>query len=78
MIVSAPPFQVNQELWGLLGCSPCTTCQCCHPMSDGQVHPFNKAVLSRPEKPIPCRATVRSACVSRRITCVTRTSLRRR
>jgi Recombinase zinc beta ribbon domain/Recombinase len=37
-----------------------------------------KAVFSRPEKPNACNATVRSACVPRRITCVTRTSLRRR
>ncbi len=37
-----------------------------------------KAVLSRPEKPNPCKAALRSACAPRRITCVTRTSLRQR
>ncbi len=37
-----------------------------------------KAVFSRPEKPNPCKAVERSACVPRRITCETRTSLRQR
>ncbi len=41
MIVSSPPFQVGQQLWGLLGRGPGATCQRCYPMSDGQIHPFN-------------------------------------
>ncbi len=37
-----------------------------------------KAVLSRPERPNPCKLALRASSVPRRITCVTRTSLRRR
>src|SRR5690348_12894829 len=37
-----------------------------------------KAVLSRPERPSPCKVAVRAALVPSRITGVTRTSLRRR
>src|SRR5215471_16557753 len=36
------------------------------------------AVFNRPEKPNPCKPTVRSACFLRRIACMTRTSLRQR
>jgi hypothetical protein len=36
------------------------------------------AVLSRPERPTCCNLTLRAASVPRRITCVTRTSLRQR
>jgi len=27
MIVSSPPFQMGQKLWGLLSRGPCATCQ---------------------------------------------------
>jgi hypothetical protein len=37
-----------------------------------------KAVLSRPERPNPCKAASRASSVPRRITCVTFTSLRQR
>ena len=43
MIISSPPFQVNQELWGLLGCGPGATCQRGHPMTDREIRPFNKS-----------------------------------
>ena len=43
MIISSPPFQVNQELWGLLGCGPGATCQRSHPMTDREICPFNKS-----------------------------------
>ena len=43
MIVSAPPFQVSQQLWGLLGGGPGATCQRCHPMSDGQIDPLDES-----------------------------------
>src|SRR5512142_2782452 len=36
------------------------------------------AVLSRPEKPNPCKTALRASSVPRRITWVTRTSLRQR
>jgi hypothetical protein len=37
-----------------------------------------KAVFNRPERPHPCKAALRAGSVPRRITCVTRTSLRQR
>jgi hypothetical protein len=37
-----------------------------------------QAVFNRPEKPNPCKTTLRSSAVPRRITCETRTSLRQR
>ena len=37
-----------------------------------------QAVFNSPERPKCCNVTLRAACVPRRITCVTRTSLRRR
>jgi hypothetical protein len=37
-----------------------------------------QAVFNRPEKPNPCKATLRAASVPRRITGETRTSLRQR
>ncbi len=43
MIVGSPPFQMGQELRGLLGGSPGATCQRCHTLTDGQIHPFNKS-----------------------------------
>ncbi len=42
MIVGSPPFQVGQEVRGLLGRSPGTTRQSCHTMSDGQVYSLNE------------------------------------
>ena len=43
MIVSSPPFQVGQQLWGLLGGGPGATRQRCHPMADGQIDPLDKS-----------------------------------
>jgi hypothetical protein len=43
MIVGSPPLQVGQELWGLLCCGPGVTCQRCHSMADGQIHPLDKS-----------------------------------
>jgi hypothetical protein len=43
MIISSPPFQMSQELWSGLRCGPGATCQRCHPMTDGQIHSFNKS-----------------------------------
>lgn len=36
------------------------------------------AVFNRPEYPNPCKVALRASAVPRRITCVTRTTLRRR
>ena len=43
MIVSPPPFQMGQQLWGLLGRGPRATCQRGYPMTDAQIDPFNKS-----------------------------------
>ena len=43
MIVSAPPLQMSQEVWGLLGGGPGTTCERCHAMPDRQIHPLDKS-----------------------------------
>ena len=42
MVVASPPFQVNKQLWGLLGRRPAPTSQRSHAMTDRQIHPFNK------------------------------------
>jgi hypothetical protein len=41
MIISAPPFHVNQELWGELRCGPGAACQRGHPMTDSEIGPLN-------------------------------------
>ncbi len=43
MVVRSPPFQVGEQLWGLLSRGPSSTRQCCHSMSDRQIHPFNES-----------------------------------
>ncbi len=43
MIVSSPPLQMGQELWGGLRRGSGAACQSCHPMADGQIHPLNKS-----------------------------------
>ena len=43
MIIGAPPFQVGQQLWSLLGRGPGATRQRCHPMTDAQIHSLDKS-----------------------------------
>ena len=43
MVVRAPPFQMGQQLWSLLGSRPDETCESGHPMADGQIHALNKS-----------------------------------
>ena len=43
MIVRAPPLQMGQEVWGLLRSGPGPSCERCHPMTDGQIHPRNES-----------------------------------
>ncbi len=43
MIVSPPPLQLRQEVWGLLGCRPGATGQRCYPMPDGEIHSLDKS-----------------------------------
>ena len=50
MVVRAPPLEVGQQLWGLLGRGPRTTSQRGYPMADRQIHPFNKSGIQPPRK----------------------------
>ncbi len=43
MIGSAPPLQLSQELWGLLGRGPRATRQRSYPMADGQIDPLDES-----------------------------------
>ncbi len=43
MIVGAPPFQVSQEVWGLLGRGPGATRQRRYSMTGGQIDPLDKS-----------------------------------
>jgi hypothetical protein len=43
MIGGSPPFQVSQEVSGLLGSGPDTARQSRYSMTDRQIHPFNKS-----------------------------------
>ena len=50
VIIGSPPLQMGEQGWGLLGSGPGTACQRCHPMTDGQVHPFNKGSIQPSRK----------------------------
>jgi hypothetical protein len=67
MIVRAPPLQMGQEVWGLLSSGPGPSRERCHAVTDRQIQPFNECGVE----------SSREGSVPRRITCVTRTSLRR-
>ncbi len=41
VIVRAPPLQMGQQLWSLLGRGPGPSCERCHAMTDRQIHPFD-------------------------------------
>src|SRR6266699_1388004 len=41
VIVGAPPLEMGEQGWGLLGCGPRATCQRRYSMSDGQIDPLN-------------------------------------
>ena len=42
MVVGAPPFQVSEQVRGLLSRGPGATSQRGYSMSDGQIHPLNE------------------------------------
>jgi len=50
VIIRSPPLQMGQKLWGLLRRRPGATCQRGYPMSDRQIHPFNKSSVQAPRK----------------------------
>jgi len=50
MVVGAPPFQIGQKLWGLLRRGPGAASERGYPMSDRQIHPFNKSGVQPPRK----------------------------
>jgi hypothetical protein len=43
MVVGAPPLEMGQQVWRLLCCGPGPAGQSCHPMADGQIHPFDES-----------------------------------
>ena len=53
MVVGPPPFQIGQQLWGLLSCRPGPACERCHPMSNRQIHPFNERRIQPPREAHP-------------------------
>jgi hypothetical protein len=50
VIIRAPPFQIGQKLWGLLRRRPGAASERGYPMSDRQIHPFNKSGVQPPRK----------------------------
>ena len=53
MILGSPPFHVSQQVWSLLCRGPASTGQRRYPMTDGQVHPFNKGSIQPSRKAHP-------------------------
>jgi hypothetical protein len=43
VIVSPPPFQVGQQVWGLLRRGPGPPRERCHAVTDGQIQPLNES-----------------------------------
>ena len=50
MVVRSPPFQVGQQVCGLLSSGPGTASQRCHAMAHGQIHPFNERRVQPPRE----------------------------
>jgi hypothetical protein len=42
VVIGSPPFEVGQEMWGLLRSGPGTASKGCHAMADGQWSPLKK------------------------------------
>ena len=79
MIVRSPPFQMGQQLWGLLGSGPGAACQRRHAMSHRQIHPLDKSRVQPSREAQSLQGDLESLPVSRGASRgVTRTSLRRR
>jgi hypothetical protein len=43
VIIGAPPFQMGEQLWGLLSRGPGTSRQRGYSMADGQIHPLDES-----------------------------------
>jgi hypothetical protein len=50
MVIRTPPFQMGQQLLGLLSCRPGAACERCHTMSNSQIHPFNERGVQPPRE----------------------------
>ena len=47
MIVRAPPFYIDQQVWRLLSRRPGSMSKGCHSMSDRQIHPLDKSGIEQ-------------------------------
>jgi hypothetical protein len=50
MRVRAPPLEMDQQVWGLLRSGPGTSCESCHAMTDGQIHPLDESGVEPPRE----------------------------
>jgi hypothetical protein len=50
MIVRPPPFQIGEQLWGLLSSGPSPACQRSYCVSDGQIHAFDESGVQPPRE----------------------------
>ena len=50
VIVRTPPFQIGQQLWGLLCRRPGAACERCHAMSNRQIHPLDERRVQPPRE----------------------------
>jgi len=53
VILCPPPFEMEQELWRVLGRRPTAAVQSRTTLSQGQVHAFNKGRIESPAQPQP-------------------------
>jgi len=60
MVIGAPPLQLSQQGWGLLRRCPGAACERCHPVTDGQIHPFDKSGIQPSREAQPLQASLES------------------
>lgn len=60
MVVRAPPLEVSQQLWSMLGRGPGTSCERCHSMTDGQWSPLNESGVESSRETHPLQGACES------------------
>ena len=53
MIVSSPPLEMSQQVWGLLSSGPGTASQSCHSMTNSEIHPLDESGVESSRKTHP-------------------------